>query len=82
VSSSFEPVNCQSRNQKKARPADVSSGVTPGGRSAATAAGSAQYSIATQSLEWWHGGRVANEDFPCGMSGTENSFGHWYVLEN
>jgi hypothetical protein len=44
-------VNCQSRNQKKARPREFSSGVTPGGNSAATAAGSLQYSIARQSLE-------------------------------
>jgi len=47
----LEAVNCQSRNQKKARPPDFSSGATPGGSSAAIAAGSAQYSTAMQSLE-------------------------------
>jgi hypothetical protein len=47
----LDPVNCQSRNQKKARPPDFSSTVMPRGSKAAMAFGSAQYSMARQSLE-------------------------------
>jgi hypothetical protein len=71
------PRGCQSSNQKIARPLDFSSGVMPGGSSAAIAAGSVQYSMAKQSLENARDAGAANEDLPCGVRGTETP---WSIL--